>query len=154
NNVYDQYATVPTLAERAGDFSASPLTLINPATGQPFPGNIIPAGQISPQAAALLKFMPTPNLDGASQNYHNVTNYVTSSDSLSRRVTQTFTPNGGGAGGGGGGRGGGGGGGRGGGRQNAAQGTSVNMTAQLQYRRNNNDSINLSPLLGGHTSSS
>jgi hypothetical protein len=156
NNVFDQYATVPTLAERAGDFSASPLTLVNPATGQPFPGNLIPAGQLSPQAAALLKFIPTPNLDGSTQNFHNVTNYVTSSDTINLRVTQNFTPNAAGAGGrGGGGRGGGGfgGGGRG-GRQNAATGTSVNMTAQLQYRRNNNDSVNISPLLGGHTSSS
>jgi hypothetical protein len=157
NNVFDQYATVPTLAERAGDFSASPLTLYNPATGQPFTNNMIPGGQISPQAAALLKFIPAPNLDGVAQNFHNVTNYVTSSDTLNLRVTQNFTPNAAGAGGrGGGGRGGGGFGGGGGrnGRQNAATGTAVNMTAQLQYRRNNNDSINISPLLGGHTSSS
>jgi trimeric autotransporter adhesin len=155
NNVFDQYATVPTLAQRAGDFSATPLTLVDPATGQPFPGNVIPAGQLSPQSQALLKFIPLPNVDGA-QNYHNVTNYVTTSDNLNLRVTENFTPNaagGRGGGGRGGGGGFGGGGGRGGGRQ-AATGTSVNMTAQLQYRRNNNDSVNISPLLGGHTSSS
>ena len=36
-------ARVPTLAERAGDFSASGVTIRDPFTGQPFPGNVIPA---------------------------------------------------------------------------------------------------------------
>jgi len=35
NNVFDQYATVPTDAERNGNFSASPIQLIDPANGQP-----------------------------------------------------------------------------------------------------------------------
>jgi hypothetical protein len=157
NNVFDQYAAVPTLAERAGDFSATALQLYNPATGQPYAGNIIPSSDMSPSSQALLKYIPLPNLDtttASGQNYHQVTSYVTSSDNLNLRVTQNFTPNA--VGGGRGGRGGGGfgGGGRGGGRQAAATGTSVNMTAQLQYRRGNNDSPNISPLLGGHTSSS
>lgn len=155
NNVFDQYATVPTLAQRAGDFSATALQLYNPSTGQPYAGNIIPTSDMSPQSQALLKFIPQPNLatDTASgQNYHQVASYVTTSDNLNLRVTQNFTPN---AAGGRGGRGGGfGGGGRGGGRQAPATGTSVNMTAQLQYRRNENASPNISPLLGGNTSSS
>ncbi len=67
NNVFDQYATVPTLAQRAGDFSATPLTLVDPATGQAFPGNVIPAGQLSPQSQALLKFIPAPNVDGDAE---------------------------------------------------------------------------------------
>ena len=78
-------------------------------------------------------------------------------DNLSVRVTHNFTPaaaggRGGGRGGGppgGGIRGAGGPGGRGG--RGAAQGTSVNMTAQLQYRRNDNDQRNVLPTLGGRS---
>ena len=36
-------ANVPTAAERAGDFSASGVTVFDPFTGQPFAGNRIPA---------------------------------------------------------------------------------------------------------------
>src|SRR5204862_2720580 len=75
------------------------------------------------------------------------------------RVAHAFPPaaaGGRGAGGrGGGGAGGarGGAGGRG-GRGQAATGTSVNMTAQLQYRRATNDILNVMPQLGGHSSNS
>src|SRR5262245_28270449 len=49
-----QSALVPTALERAGDFSQSrdrfgrPVQIVNPLTGLPFPGNVIP--RISPQA--------------------------------------------------------------------------------------------------------
>jgi Carboxypeptidase regulatory-like domain/TonB dependent receptor/TonB-dependent Receptor Plug Domain len=52
---------VPSLAERGGDFSASSIKIKNPLTGQPFPGNVIPASSISPQATFLLPYMPLPN---------------------------------------------------------------------------------------------
>ncbi len=64
-------ATVPSLAERQGDFSQSvnPSTgqvepLINEFTGQPFPGNQLPA--INPISQNLLQFYPLPN-DGVNQ---------------------------------------------------------------------------------------
>ena len=59
---------VPTAAERTGDLSGvldalgSPVTVYNPATGAPFPGNIVP---VSPQAQALLQLYPLPNLTGS-----------------------------------------------------------------------------------------
>src|SRR5215471_17901556 len=55
-------AKVPTLQERVGDFSGV-LTggLPNdPATGQPFPGNKIPANQLSLGGLALMKIFPAP----------------------------------------------------------------------------------------------
>jgi Carboxypeptidase regulatory-like domain/TonB dependent receptor len=52
---------VPTDAMRTGDFSAAPDTIINPATGDPFPGNVIPSGSISQQALFFLKYLPTPS---------------------------------------------------------------------------------------------
>ncbi len=52
-------------AQRRGDFSALATPIRNPATGQPFPGNIIPAELISPAAARLLsEFVPLPNSPG------------------------------------------------------------------------------------------
>jgi hypothetical protein len=54
-------AHVPTAAERAGNFSASGVTLIDPFTQRPFAGNTIPSGRISPVGARLAALYPTPN---------------------------------------------------------------------------------------------
>src|SRR5207248_554453 len=69
--------SVPTLAERNGDFSASGFPIYDPLTseigGNPtcssggvtcrtaFAGNIIPANRIDPTAQALLSYFPLPN---------------------------------------------------------------------------------------------
>ncbi|HEY2433199.1 MAG TPA: TonB-dependent receptor [Vicinamibacterales bacterium] len=149
STVYDQYANVPTMAERSGDFSALGVALINPATGQPFPNNQVP---VSPVAQSLLQYIPQPNVPGntTQSNFHYTTTTPAAGDTINLRVTQNFTPAAAGAGGRGGGRGGGGGFGGRGGRGQAATGTSVNMTAQLQLRRTDSDSTNINPLLGGH----
>ncbi len=92
NNVFDQYATVPTDAERSGNFSSSSIQLIDPATsGQPFPGNQIPASRIDPGAATLMRFIPRPNLPGTTQNYHLSTTAHSSSESVSLRLTQNLS---------------------------------------------------------------
>jgi outer membrane receptor protein involved in Fe transport len=54
--------TVPTPAQREGDFSANPTPLINTLTGQPYPGGIIPAASINPLAGKLLGFYPLGNV--------------------------------------------------------------------------------------------
>ena len=59
----------PTAAMRSGDFSAltnaagQPVTIYDPLTGQPFPGNRIPAGRINPVAATMLRYLPNPDTD-------------------------------------------------------------------------------------------
>lgn len=59
-------STVPTLAQRAGDFSAiaaqiyDPLTLAN-GIKQPFEGNRIPLDRIDPVARAASAYWPVPN---------------------------------------------------------------------------------------------
>ncbi len=158
-DLFDQYATVPSAAMRAGDFSSAGVRLIDPVTGLPLAGNQIPLSRMDAASLSLLRFIPLANLDGTSRNFHYVTTNNSASDSLDLRVTHNFTPNvagrgGRGGGGGGGGRGGfaGGPGGRGRGQQ--PQGTSVVMTAQLQYRHNNNDQNNVFPTLGGTTNGS
>jgi hypothetical protein len=58
---------VPTAAERAGDFSAPDPTGCrgaapnDPLTGQPFPGNIIPANRLSPAGVAMANLYQLPN---------------------------------------------------------------------------------------------
>jgi hypothetical protein len=160
NNLFDQYATVPTDAMRRGDFSSSPIQLIDPRTGQAFASNQIPSSRVDPGSAYLLSFIPAPNLPGAAQNYHVSTTSHSSSDNFSARLTQNLSPtvatNGrGGPGGRGGGFGGGfGGGGRGGfgapgGR--GGRGTNINLNAQVQYRRTTTEALNVFPNLGGQT---
>jgi outer membrane receptor protein involved in Fe transport len=54
---------VPSLLEKAGDFSEpGQLAIIDPLTGQPFPGNRIPANRIDPDARILLGLFPDPNV--------------------------------------------------------------------------------------------
>jgi len=57
--------TTPTAAERGGDFSARPDPVIDPNTGLPFPGNVIPGNRIDPNAQLLLQtYFPLPNVAG------------------------------------------------------------------------------------------
>lgn len=59
-------ARVPTLAERQGDFSADDITIHEPGTLTPYPGNVIPTDQISQFATKYLELYPNPT--GPLQN--------------------------------------------------------------------------------------
>ena len=93
-------ATVPTALERTGDFSQSvdqngnPLTIINPATGQPFPGNKIPSSQLYGPTVKLLNFLPMPNDVSSS---HPSFNYISQFSQQHPRREDTvridFNPN-------------------------------------------------------------
>lgn len=70
--------TMPTALERQGDFSqsfntnGSPIIIRNPVTGAPFPGNRIPAAQLSPIGTAMLNLFPLPNAtDPSGQRQYN-----------------------------------------------------------------------------------
>jgi len=84
-SAFDNYATVPTSAERGGDFSgvvipsgalAGTTPIIydpqsNPSGPRtPFSGNQIPAARLDAAAMGLLKYIPLPNLPGSVQNFH------------------------------------------------------------------------------------
>ncbi|HLH40441.1 MAG TPA: carboxypeptidase-like regulatory domain-containing protein [Bryobacteraceae bacterium] len=82
-NSTSNYTTVPTDAERKGDFSALNYTLYNPfsavlngstVTRQPFPNNMIPANLLNPVAIAYLKYYPEPNTTPLGAN--GFENYV------------------------------------------------------------------------------
>jgi hypothetical protein len=162
SNPDDFYATVPTVAERGGDFSASGLPAIyNPVTGQQFvynsTPNVIPltgaAGQsISPQAAALLQYFPQPNLAAGSTvngyNYHLLTTGQSNTTNAGIRYNRSLGANAAQPGG----RGGyGGGGGRRGGSQNQGLRQSINFNYNEGHSAS--DQVNLIPELGGKTAS-
>ncbi len=90
--------TVPTAAERAGDFSQTLIngvvpTIFNPSTGAPFPGNVIPNSLINPASAGLLQYIPLPNLPGTVQNLEFVTAVPADTDNVSLRLNQNFGKN-------------------------------------------------------------
>jgi len=51
-------AVVPTAQQREGNFSAMSKQLVDPETGDPFPGNIIPASRLDPVALKVLQMIP------------------------------------------------------------------------------------------------
>jgi hypothetical protein len=62
------FASVPTTLMRQGNFSEIATPVRNPFTGQPFPGNVIPASMLSPVALKLLEFYPAPSRSGTANN--------------------------------------------------------------------------------------
>src|SRR5262245_4460944 len=60
---YRNTAVVPTALERGGDFSQSTQKPNDPTTGQPFPGNVIPAARFDVAARPIQdQFVPRSNL--------------------------------------------------------------------------------------------
>ncbi|MCI0420359.1 MAG: TonB-dependent receptor [Acidobacteria bacterium] len=91
--------TVPTEAERRGDFSQIP-TIYNPfdvnATGQrqPFANNMVPLDLQNPVAQAMLKFFPLPNQPGTgpyhSNNYFDGSLFPDDAQKLDIRLDSHF----------------------------------------------------------------
>ena len=89
--MFDQYATVPTETVRSGDFSSALLPVVDPVTGLPFAGNVIPPNRIAPGSRVLLDYLPQANLPGTTRNYHYATTTDYSSNNVSVRVTHNFS---------------------------------------------------------------
>jgi hypothetical protein len=60
---------VPSDAFRRGDFSSVTTPVRDPLTGDPFPGNIIPANRINPATSFYLQFVPLPNTAAGTFSY-------------------------------------------------------------------------------------
>ncbi len=138
----DQYATVPTDAERTGNFAGQP-TVYNPATGQPYLNNQVP---VSSQAAALLKYFPepTPGLVNDLQNYHLLTTAQSNQTQAGVRYMRSLGKNASliGGRGNGGGR-----------RSQQNQGLRQSINFNYNWSRTAADNVNLFPELGGKNSS-
>ena len=103
-------STVPTESQKAGNFSTlvasdrTPIIIYDPATlttlangtrlRTPFPGNIVPAGQIDPVAKKIASFYPSPSQLGDPITNNN--NYILSAssaidtDKADLRIDQNF----------------------------------------------------------------
>ncbi|MBV8572349.1 MAG: TonB-dependent receptor, partial [Acidobacteriaceae bacterium] len=94
--------TVPTPAERKGDFSQAtqslgtnqtnvPVQIFNPKTHQPFADNRIPSSLLSPIALGLLPFYPLPNIPGNVNNYQFETAQAANTDNVGLRIQRNIT---------------------------------------------------------------
>lgn len=104
--------TVPTLAQRSGDFSQTydrngkldviydPLTTrLDPTTGKyirdPFPGNIIPTERINNISKNVAALYPLPNRQGSTaqlvQNYLATGKTITNTDNYLARIDHNFS---------------------------------------------------------------
>jgi hypothetical protein len=90
-----QKRTMPTVAERAGDFSnsldgkGSLIVIRDPATGAPFPGNRIPSQQINPVGQNILNFLPKPNYAPGPGNADYLNYNFTDNGSAPRPISNT-----------------------------------------------------------------
>jgi len=92
HNASTQSALMPTLLQRAGDFSRTRTQLVNPFTGLPFPGNVIPPALLSTEAESLLNYYPLPNLDaGGRFNYQAPVLATKHQDAGQARLSQSLT---------------------------------------------------------------
>jgi hypothetical protein len=95
---YSAVETVPTAAERGGDFSqatvnGAPVTIFNPNTNQPFAGNIIPPNLLNPISQKLLPYIPLPDEPGLVNNYQYLASPATNTDNLGARVMRNIGKN-------------------------------------------------------------
>jgi hypothetical protein len=94
SSALDNYSTVPTAAERTGNFCGLGITLYDPFSN--FSGPRTPLGNgcqiptINTAAAGLLAFYPIPNLPGTVQNYLLQTTVPINSDTLNLHVLHTI----------------------------------------------------------------
>lgn len=104
-------ATVPTLAQRQGNFLASEGagTIFNPYTARlvnnvlvrdPFPGNVIPQSLINPIGQRLINLYPAPNRTGnvrpgigVGNNFSGVSTQVQDAHRFDLRIDHTLTQN-------------------------------------------------------------
>ena len=98
--------TVPTLADRSGDFSAlnpAPVActdtgaICDPTTGLPFPGNMIPTARHSTVSVnALNQLFPLPNRAGTATNANNLVGPKPNDDTNDQfliRIDHNFSEN-------------------------------------------------------------
>lgn len=86
--------TVPTAAQRAGDFRGASPAVVDPANGNvAFPGGVIPSSRFDPNAVKLINLYPLPNFKGPG-----AINYTSEAASRQNwheeliRIDQQFSP--------------------------------------------------------------
>ncbi|MBI2687617.1 MAG: TonB-dependent receptor [Acidobacteria bacterium] len=87
--------TIPTLRMRNGDFGELPSTrrVNDPATGQQFPGNVIPLSRLDPVATRLVRLYPDPQTANLANNFTYLSPRTQDIDKWDVRVDQNFGSN-------------------------------------------------------------
>lgn len=84
---------VPTTLMRSGDFSELEEDIIDPFTGNPFPGNKLPSDRVHPVANKVMEVIPVPNLNDFDRNFVNNDPFVNYQDNWSTRMDYTAEDN-------------------------------------------------------------
>jgi hypothetical protein len=88
---------VPSDAQHSGDlrktFAGATLTtpILDPASGTPFPGNIVPANRIVSQAGRILTYFPRENTSGALFNDQVLAPTPTTTNSTIQKIDHRFS---------------------------------------------------------------
>jgi hypothetical protein len=137
----DQYATVPTAAERTGDLTGLPAVYNQAANYTPFLNNQVP---VSPQAAALLAYFPESNIpvNANGYNYHRLTTAQNNSTQAGVRYMRSLGANAAQGPFG-----------RAGGRRSQSQGLRQSINFNYNWSDSASDNVGLVPQLGGKSSS-
>ncbi len=92
-----QSVLFPTALQRTGDFTQTvnalgqALTVYDPTTNKPFPGDAIPALRISKQASLLMPLYPNPSFSGSTlYNYQSALTNGTHGDQIVGRVSKSI----------------------------------------------------------------
>jgi len=105
-NSTSSFSTVPTAAERQGDFSEAVIesgtykgtvpVIYNPQSSltgprTPFNGNVIPPGSINSAAKSLLAYIPVPSFPGSVQNFYLSESLPSDNDRVIARIGQQIS---------------------------------------------------------------
>lgn len=83
---------LPELAYRSGDFSGLSKAILDPLTKMQFPGNIIPASRLDPNAILYAKQYPTPNFhDSIGDNWTTVQPGINNLYQYTARIDHNIT---------------------------------------------------------------
>jgi hypothetical protein len=83
-------ASVPDPVLLSGNFSSLSMPIIDPLTGQQFPGNVIPSSRFSNLARVLTPTIPAPN-NAAANNYRTVRDFSDDADTATVRGDQILS---------------------------------------------------------------
>ena len=87
-NASVQPALMPTALERTGVLSTA---VLDPTTGDAFPGNVIPVSRISAASRVLAALYPLPNFTGSSRyNYQTALKGTSNQDNLQSRLSKSL----------------------------------------------------------------
>jgi hypothetical protein len=84
------FASVPNPAFLRGDFSSVSTPILDPLTGQPFAGNVIPGSRFSNFARVLAPTVPAPNNAGVN-NYLTIRDFTDDADTATARGDQVLS---------------------------------------------------------------